>query len=141
MKRPDDAGDSLDGLVTRHDEPGRAEPFGELKLQLLQRLIEGEIDQSTYDLQKAELDRMEHDRGRADSSQPAPGAGRDSIGTWPTTDDVAVGFGRKSEHRVARRSFSRATEEPETKISVRYDTKRALDDRGAGCRIPKGWKG
>lgn len=57
------------------------------------------------------------------------------------TDDVAVTFGRRAEHRITTVGFERASATPDAVIRIRYDTRRGLEARGIGCPIPAGWDG
>ena len=59
----------------------------------------------------------------------------------PTTDNVAVGFGRQTKHRIKVCSFKRASQSPEKVIAIRYDTSRSLAKQGIGCPVPEGWLG
>lgn len=61
-------------------------------------------------------------------------------GVDTTRDDIAVKFGRKSEHKVVMRSFKRASKKPEVLLTLRYDTIKGLKARGIGCEPPKMWK-
>lgn len=73
------------------------------------------------------------------SLPPLPSAISEALFDQEDTDDVAVVFGRKVEHRVREVQLERASSTPDAVISIRYDTRHGLESRKIGCRIPPGW--